>query len=63
MFNRLVINRGLENKVDIKSLAKKFRIKWVIISVYYLLANRIVEYSHCSIKDTLSKIIKSNKED
>jgi hypothetical protein len=63
MFNRLIINRELENKVDVKDLAKKFRIKWVVISAYYLLANKIVEYSHCSIKDILSKIIKSNKGD
>jgi hypothetical protein len=63
MFNRLVINRGLENKVDIKGLAKKFRIKWVIIFAYYSLANRIVKYSYCPIKDALSKIIKSYKED
>ncbi len=63
MFNRLIVNRGLENKVDVKSLAKKFRIKWVIISIYYLLANRIVEYSYCPIKDVLSKIIKSSKGD
>jgi hypothetical protein len=63
MFNRLIINRGLENKVNMKDLAKKFRIKWVIISAYYSLANRIVEHSHYSIKDALSKIIKSSKVD
>ncbi len=63
MFNKLIINKGLENKVDVKGLAKKFRIKWVIISAYYLLANRIVEYSYCPIKDALSKIIKSSKGD
>ncbi len=63
MFNRLVINRGLENKANVKSLAKKFRIKWVVISAYYLLVNRIVEHSYCPIKDALLKIIKSSKED
>jgi hypothetical protein len=63
MFNRLIIDGGLENKVNVKGLAKKFRIKWVIISVYYLLANGIVEHSYCSIKNVLSKIIKSNKRD
>jgi hypothetical protein len=63
MFNRLIINRGLENKVNVKGLAKKFRIKWVIISIYYSLVNRIVEHSYYSIKDTLSKIIKSSKGD
>jgi hypothetical protein len=63
MFNKLIIDGGLENKVDIKGLAKKFRIKWVIISAYYSLVNRIVEHSYYSIKDALSKIIKSNKGD
>ncbi len=63
MFNRLIINGGLENKVDIKGLAKKFGIKQIVISVYYLLANEIVEHSYCPIKDALSKIIKSNKGD
>jgi hypothetical protein len=63
MFNKLVINRGLENKVDVKGLAKKFGIKWVIISTYYLLANGMIEYSYCPIKDALSKMTKSSKED
>jgi hypothetical protein len=63
MFNRLVINRGLENKVNVKGLAKKFGIKWVIISIYYSLANRIVEYSYCPIKDALLKMMRSSKRD
>ncbi len=63
MFNRLIVDRGLENKVDVKSLAKKFGIKWIVISAYYSLANGIVERSHCPIKDILSKIIKGSKGD
>jgi hypothetical protein len=47
----------------VKGLAKKFRIKWVIISTYYLLANGMVECGHCSIKDVLSKMTKNSKRD
>jgi hypothetical protein len=63
MFNRLIVNGGLENKADVKSLAKKFGIKWVVISAYYSLASRMIEHSHCPIKDVLSKIIKGGKRD
>jgi hypothetical protein len=63
MFNRLVVDRGLENKVNVKGLAKKFGIKWVIISAYYSLANGIVKCSYCSIKDILSKMTKGGKKD
>ncbi len=61
MFNKLIIDEGLENKADVKGLAKKFGIKQIVISIYYSLANEIVECSHCPIKDALLKIMKGSK--
>ncbi len=46
-----------------KGLAKKFGIKWVIISAYYSLANGIVEHSYYLIKNILLKITKGGKGD
>ncbi|KAK6585153.1 hypothetical protein PZA11_001880 [Diplocarpon coronariae] len=57
LFNRLTINRGLENKGVIKAFSQKYNIKQVQILAYNSKANRVVEQGYCDILNRLSKVI------
>ena len=59
MFRRLVIDSGLENKVDVKDLTTRYSINQVIVSTYYPLINSIIERGYKLIIDVLVKITNS----
>ena len=56
-FRKWIINRGLENKDVVAELAKKNRIKKVVVSAYHPKANGIIERGHKPIVDALLKML------
>lgn len=55
-FEKLIINRKLENNDFIAKLFRIYEVKKVIMSAYYSQANEMIEYNHKLIVDALSKI-------
>ena len=53
---RLMINNDLKNKKLIETFAQKYRIKRLIILVFYSQVNEIIERKHISIKNDFSKL-------
>jgi hypothetical protein len=56
MFRRLVVDGGLENKVNVKELTARYSIKRVVVSAYYLPRNSIIKKGYKLITDILVKI-------
>ncbi len=61
VFDILVTDRGPENKGFLAELVKIYRIRHVIISVYHLQGNSLIERGHKPIIDALSKLMKEGK--
>ena len=56
-FQKLICNEESENKNVIKVLVKKYEIHQIIILLYNLQVNEMIEMNHKSITDVLSKLI------
>ena len=55
-FKRLMINNDLKNKKLIETFAQRYRIKRLIISVFYSQFNEMIERKHISIKNAVSTL-------
>ena len=56
LFDKLVIDEGLENKERVNQAIKLLSLNKVTTSAYHPQANRMVERSHKPIVDTLTKM-------
>jgi hypothetical protein len=56
MFRKLVVDGGLENKVNVKELTTRYGIKRVVASAYYLPRNSIIKRGYKLITDILAKM-------
>lgn len=56
-FGKLVIDGKSENKEAVVKLVQKYKVKKVVVLVYYPQANGIIEYEHKLIVNILSKIL------
>ena len=63
IFGKLIVDRGLENKKFVKTLTKLYNINRIVVSVYYLQANRIIEQGYKPIIDILTKLTEDRKKD
>ena len=56
IFQKLIYDGDLENKNIVAILVKRYSIKRIIVSAYYLIVNSIVEREYCLIINSLLKI-------
>ena len=52
----MILDKGLENKKLLTKLAKTYKIKYIVISLYNAKANEHIKQEHLLVVNTLSKI-------
>ncbi len=57
MLMKVVIDRELENRKQLKQYCKEIRIKWIVINIYNPTANDVVKIKYISITNIFSKLI------
>ena len=55
-FGKLIIDGGSENKEAVAELARRYKVKRVVVSAYHPQANEMIERGHKPIVDALSKM-------
>ena len=55
-FRKLIIDGGSENKEAVAELARRYKVKRVVVSAYHPQANGMIERGHEPIVDALSKM-------
>ena len=62
-FESTVINEDSENKIMIRKLLNKYRVKIKLISIYHSFFNEMIEKKHRLLINVLSKLIKKKLND